>query len=201
MARLTEFHRQQSPSVAVLPSSTSSPALPPTLPPAKPHVSPPPSRASPLGFFQTSSSMSWSRASTGQSEGKGWDWAGIGFLGNQTTKFFWGGILLGRVSPMGWAVLLAGKGLTKQGLKVLIDPLTWNMIEHVTATPPLYYWTLMLSLGWPNFPTDGSIDCPWSNPVNLHHIEPSTNFQSLSIPALSPLQFDHGGTPNWTTLA
>jgi hypothetical protein len=43
------------------------------------------------------------RTSTGQSEGKGWDWAGIGFLGgvNRTTEIFLGGIYPGPGVPRG----------------------------------------------------------------------------------------------------
>jgi hypothetical protein len=97
--RRDDRHWEGSQSVAVLLSSTSSPA-----PPSPPARRLPPRASVEAGVFsQSSSSMFLPRTSIGQSEGKGWDWAGIGFLGgvNRTTEIFLGGIYPGPGVPRG----------------------------------------------------------------------------------------------------
>jgi hypothetical protein len=96
----------------------------------------------------------------------GWVWAGIGFLRgfNRTQKFLWGGFLLGRVPPVGWAAFPAGKGITEQGLGVFRGLAGWRREagtgggggESVAA------WWVGLSSGvleWAGHPV-----CVWAGP-------------------------------------
>jgi hypothetical protein len=99
--------------VFVLPSSPAPPPPPPSLARASP---PPRAQDGAAGIFPTASpSMICSRASTGQGEGKGWDWAGIGILGglNRTTKKIWGGILPGPGVPRGLGRIPGREGLNR----------------------------------------------------------------------------------------